>query len=78
MSFVLVYIDDILVITKGTYQDHLKVVELTLTKLEKVGMQLNVDKSFFATHEVDYLGYIISRKGIKTQPKKVKIIVDMS
>ena len=40
-------------------------------------MQINVDKSFFATIEVYYLGYIINRKGITPQPSKVQIIIDM-
>ena len=29
-----------------------------------------MDKSHFATSSVDYLGYIISREGIKPQPNK--------
>ena len=48
-----------------------------LERLLKVGMQINVDKSFFATIEVYYLGYIINRKGITPQPSKVQIIIDM-
>ena len=77
MPYVLVYIDDILVITKGTFEQHLKAVQQVLEKLIEVGMQINVDKSFFATTEVDYLGYIINRKGITPQPSKVQIIIDM-
>ena len=77
MPYVLVYIDDILVITKGTFEQHLQVVEKVLEKLLKVGMQINVDKSFFATVEVNYLGYIINRTGIIPQPAKVQIIVDI-
>ena len=77
IPFVLVYIDDILIITKGTFEQHLEAVKEVLIKLEKVGMQLNVDKSYFATIKVDYLDYIISRKGITQQPSKVQLIVDM-
>ena len=77
MPYVLVYIDDILVITKGTFEQHLEAVKKVLEKLLKVGMQINVDKSHFATTEVDHLGYIINRTGIIPQPTKVQIIVDM-
>ena len=38
-------------------------------------MQLKIDKSYFAKSEVDYLGYIINREGIKPQPSKVQLIV---
>ena len=44
MPYVLVYIDDILVITKGSYEQHLQAVEKVLFKLREVGMQLNIDK----------------------------------
>ena len=71
MPYVLVYIDDILVITKGTFEQHLEAVKKVLEKLLKVGMQINVDKSHFATIEVNYLGYIINRTSIIPQPTKV-------
>ena len=77
ISYLLVYIDDIQVITKGMFEQHLEAVKSVLVKLLKVDMQLNVDKSYFVTIEVDYLGYITNRQGITPQPSKVKIIVDM-
>ena len=40
-------------------------------------MQLNVDKFYLAKESVEYIGYIISREGIKPQPSNVQIIVDM-
>ena len=55
----------------------MEAVKEVLIKLLKLGMQLNVDKSHFATIEVDYLGYIVNRKGTTPQPSKVQIIVNM-
>ena len=55
MENVLVYIDDILVITKGSYEQHLQAVKRVLIKLKEAGMQLTIDKSFFAKDKVDYL-----------------------
>ena len=75
--FVLIYIHDILIITKGTFEQHIEVVKEVLVKLLKVCMQLNVDKSHFAIIEVDYLGYIINRKEITPKPSKFQIIVDV-
>ena len=71
MPYVLVYIDDILVITKGSYEQHLIAVKNVLKILQEAGMQLNIDKSYFAKTEVEYLGYIINREGVKPQPSKV-------
>ena len=76
--FVLVYLDDLLIITKGTYEKHLQAVEIVLKKLRDSGMQLNIEKSFFATQEVDYLGYVINRQGIKPQGSKVEVIAGMT
>ena len=77
MPYILVCIDDILVITKRSYEQHLQAVEKVLEKLQEAGMQLNIDKSHVATVAVEYLDYIISREGIKPQPTKVQLIVDM-
>ena len=41
-------------------------------------MQLNVEKSFFAKQEVDYLGYDINRQGISPQGSKVEVIAGMA
>ena len=45
MPYVPVYIDDILIITKGTFEQHLEAVKKLLVKFLKVGIQLNVDKT---------------------------------
>ena len=77
MTYVLVYIDDILVITKVSYEQHLQAVHKVLIKLRETRMQLNINKSFFAKDQVNYLGYVISRSGITPQTSKVQLIVDM-
>jgi len=77
LSYVLVYIDDLLIVTKGSYEDHLEKLKETFRRLKSKGVQLNAKKSFFATQEVEYLGYIINRNGIKPQPKKVQAILRM-
>ena len=72
-----VFIDDILIIGKGSWDDHLKQIDQVLKILYDFGMQVNPLKSYWAQSEVDYLGYIISRKGIKPQPKKVQVILEI-
>ena len=73
----LVYIYDILIITKGNYEQHSQAVKKVLTKLKEVGMHLNIDESYFAKSSVNYLHYIISREDIKLQSSKVNIIVSL-
>ena len=47
-------------------------VELVLTRLLSAGIQVNPLESFWFQEEVKYLGYKISREGIKPQAKKVE------
>ena len=68
----IVFLDDILIIGNGSFDEHLKQVETVLKKLLGAGMQVNPLKSFWFQAEVEYLGYIINRIGIKPQPKKIE------
>ena len=77
LDYVQAYIDDLLIITRGTLDDHLSKVETVLARLREAGLKVNAAKSFFCTHEIEYLGYILTREGIKPQPKKVQAILTL-
>ncbi len=76
-SFKLVqaYMDDLLIKTRGIIDEHLNKIETVLTRLHDVGLKINSAKSLFCAHEFEYLGYILTREGIKPQPKKVQAIL---
>lgn len=42
--------------------------------LEKVHMKISIEKSRFKETEVEFLGYVVSHKVIKTDSKKVETI----
>jgi hypothetical protein len=71
------YIDDILVINKGTFDDHLEQLDICFNRIQKAGLKVKADKCSFGPSEISYLGYIISREGIKPDPKKIQGIMDM-
>lgn len=75
LEFVKVYIDDLLVITNGSFDDHLEKLEVVLHRLHEKGFQLNAAKSKFCALEIDYLGYTLTREGIMPQSKKVAAIL---
>ena len=54
------YIEDILCITKGDWDNHLTRLNEVLQRLKNSGMKVNASKTFFGTEQLDYLGYIIS------------------
>jgi hypothetical protein len=74
LEYVRTYIDDCLIITKGSWQDHLQKLEEVLRRLQDAGLKVNATKSFFGRPEVEYLGYWVTRDGIQPLPKKVEAI----
>ena len=63
LDTVRVYIDDLLHVTKGSWTEHLTVLEDMFTGLEKDGIKVNASKSCFGAHKFDYLGYHVTREG---------------
>ena len=72
MENVLIYIDDILVVTHGSFNEHLSVLEEVFNRLIKKGMQVHPRKCDWFKEEVDYLGYVINKEGIRPQAKKIE------
>jgi hypothetical protein len=70
LNFVKCYLDDILIFTNGTFEDHMHKVLLVLQRLANKGLQINANKSFWAVKEVDYLGFRLTPEGVRPQPKK--------
>jgi transposase InsO family protein len=74
-EFVSAYIDDILIFTDGSLEDHRAKVKLVLARLQEAGLQLDIDKCEFEVQTVKYLGFIITAgKGIQMDPAKVEAI----
>lgn len=74
-DFVSAYIDDVIIFTNGSLQEHRSQVIQALKKLENAGLQLDIDKCEFEQKRVKYLGYIVdSDKGICVDPGKVEAI----
>ncbi len=65
LEFVRVYMVDLLIITRGILDKPLQKMETVLTRLRHVGLKINAAKSSFCAHEIEYLGYILTREGIK-------------
>ena len=74
LEHVRAYIDDLLVFTSGSYEDHLSKVSQVLHRLKAAGLKVNATKSFFARHELEYLGYWVTREGVQPLPKKINAI----
>ena len=74
LDTVCVYIDELLHVTKGSWTEHLTVLEEMFTRLQKAGLKVNASKSCFGAHKFDYLGYHVTCDGVMPIPKKVEAI----
>ena len=78
LSFVLTYIDDLLVISNDSFEDHLTKLGKVLQRIQDAGLKVNAPKSFFCQAELEYLGYWITRKGIMPVPQKVQAMLKIA
>ncbi len=78
LEFVHTYMDDLLIITRQTLDKHLQKMETVLIRLADAGLKVNAAKSLFCAHEIEHLGYILTREGIKLQPKEVQAILALN
>ena len=63
-SFVLVYIDDILMFIRDKdFNKHLEHVRMALDRLREFGFKLSPKKCFFAQKKIDFLGHEVSEEG---------------
>ncbi len=78
LEYVRAYIGNLLVITKGSLDDHLDKLKQVSIQLRNEGLKINATKSIFCVQETEYLGYILIRGGIKPQPKKMQAILALN
>lgn len=70
------YLDDTIIYSKS-FEEHLVHVGEVLDRIIKAKLKLRPEKCTFATDEVNYLGYVITKKGIRPDGDKVKAISEM-
>ena len=70
------YLDDVNIFSKSAEQ-HLKHIQIVLTRLKQAKLRLKKCKCLFFKQELHYLGYLLTTNGIKLQPEKIKAISEM-
>jgi hypothetical protein len=74
-KFVVVFIDDILINSKNE-EEHAKHLRIVLTRLRKHQLYAKFSKCAFWLEEIQFLGHVLSAKGIAVDPSKVKDILE--
>ena len=71
----LIYLDDVLVISK-TFDEHILRLREIFDRLRSANLKLNPDKCHFCKPSVLYLGHVVTPEGIKPDPQKLVAIKD--
>jgi len=74
-KFVIVYLDDILIFSQ-TKEDHLRHLKYVLERLQQEKLLINMKKCSFMKSELVYLGFVISKDGLKMDMEKIEAIVN--
>ncbi|WKA08858.1 hypothetical protein VitviT2T_026543 [Vitis vinifera] len=73
-KFILVFFYDILIYSP-TWEQHLEHVQLTLAVLRQHQFYIKMSKCAFGKQELEYLGHIITHRGVKVDEKKIEAMV---
>ena len=71
----LVYLDDVIVYG-STFQEELQRLEEVLERFRRANLKLSPKKCALFQSEVQYLGHIVGREGVRTDPAKVAAVRD--
>ncbi|KAF8080057.1 hypothetical protein N665_0979s0013 [Sinapis alba] len=71
-----VYIDDMLV-KSLVANDHIKHLTACFKSLNEYGVKLNPTKCAFAVTSGEFLGYIVTKRGIEANPRKITTIAEL-
>ena len=73
LNWCIIYLDDIIIFS-STPEEHIERLRAVLQKLRAAGLKLKPSKCEFFKDRISYLGHIVSKDGMETDPKKVKVI----
>ena len=71
-----VYIDDMLV-KSAREKDHVPQLRECFKILNKFEMKLNPEKCSFGVPSGEFLGYLVTKRGIEANPKQIAAFIDM-
>ena len=71
----LLYLDDVIVFSSD-FHTHLQCLQVVLQRFRGANFKLKPSKCELLQKEVRYLGHIVSNEVVKTDPEKVKAVVE--
>ena len=75
-NFAIAYLDNIIIFSR-TPEEHLSHIRMVFEKLSSAKLSMKLSKCHFFSKEIQYLGHILSTKGIGLLPSKTQAIQQM-
>ena len=72
--FVAVYLDDIIIYSKGTFENHIGHLKQVFETLRRANLKIKLKKCYFCLPNIHFLGHIVGQDGIKPDPEKIEKI----
>ena len=68
-----VFVDDIIIVSRSV-QKHGQRLEQVLQRIDKSKLKLHTGKSMLPQLQVNYVGFVLSEKGVSSSPDKIKAV----
>ena len=72
------FLDDMIIVSRGSKEDHLKLVYKCLKKLDDDNLRINIPQCHFAKTEIEWLGHRFTQSGIAPLESKTAAILNLS
>jgi hypothetical protein len=72
--FVAVYLDDIIIYSKGTFENHLGHLKQVFETLRRANLKIKLKKCYFCLPNIHFLGHVVGQNGIRPDPEKIEKI----
>ena len=71
------YLDDILIVTNGTLEDHEKELDKIMQRLKNENLAINLQKREFAKEQITWLGFVVTPNGVTPTKQKCDAIINL-
>ena len=75
LNWYIIYLDDIIVFSR-TPAEHLHRLKAVISKLRAAGLKLKPTKCDLFKQQINYLGYVVSKEGVSTDPDKIAAVTE--
>ena len=75
LSGVFCFLDDILIVSKGSVVDHNILVDKVINRLDEEGFALKLSKCDFSLNQLSWLGYDIDSEGYRPKRSKIEAVL---